>query len=44
VLGSIIYEQSESARKFAQSFSPPEKTFERGLDFFIEGIRSREKR
>jgi TetR/AcrR family transcriptional regulator, tetracycline repressor protein len=44
VLGSIIYEQSESARKFAQSFSPPEKTFERGLDFFIEGVRSRKER
>ena len=44
VLGSIIYEQSESARKFALSFSPPDKTFEQGLDFFIAGIRSREKR
>lgn len=44
VLGSIVYEQSESARKFAQSFSPPEKTFERGLDFFIAGMRSREER
>jgi TetR/AcrR family tetracycline transcriptional repressor len=44
VLGSIVYEQSESARKFAQSFSPPEKTFERGLAFFIAGMRSREER
>ena len=44
VLGSIVYEQSESARKFAQSFSPPEKTFERGLDYFIAGMRSREER
>ena len=41
VLGSIVYEQSDSARKLAQSFSPPEQTFERGLDYFIAGVRSR---
>jgi TetR/AcrR family transcriptional regulator, tetracycline repressor protein len=41
VLGSIIYEQNESARKFAQSFSPPEATFEQGLDFFIAGLKAR---
>ena len=41
VLGSIIYEQSDPARKFAQSFSPPEQTFERGLDYFIAGVRAR---
>lgn len=41
VLGSIIYEQNESARKFAQSFSPPEATFEQGLDFFIAGLKGR---
>jgi TetR/AcrR family tetracycline transcriptional repressor len=43
VLGSIIYEQSKPARKFALSFSPPERTFEQGLDFFIAGLRQRAK-
>jgi hypothetical protein len=41
VLGSIIYEQSESARKFALSFSAPEQAFEKGLDFFISGLKQR---
>jgi TetR/AcrR family tetracycline transcriptional repressor len=41
VLGSIIYEQHESARKLILSFNAPEKTFEQGLDFFITGLRQR---
>lgn len=41
VLGTIIYEQSEEARKLAASFSAPEQTFELGLEFFISGLRQR---
>lgn len=44
VLGSIIYEQSEFARKFALSFVSLEETFARGLDCFISGLRVRAKR
>jgi TetR/AcrR family transcriptional regulator, tetracycline repressor protein len=43
VLGSVIYEQSEFARKFAESFVSLEETFSRGLDCFIAGLRSRSK-
>jgi TetR/AcrR family transcriptional regulator, tetracycline repressor protein len=41
VLGTIIYEQSESTRQFALSFNPPEQTFEQGLDCFISGLKQR---
>jgi TetR/AcrR family transcriptional regulator, tetracycline repressor protein len=41
VLGSIIYEQSDFAGKFARSFVGLEETFERGLDCFISGLRAR---
>lgn len=41
VLGSIIYEQNESTRKFALSFIALEESFERGLDCFIRGLKER---
>lgn len=41
VLGTIIYEQHESARELILSFSAPEQTFELGLDFFISGLKQR---
>ena len=41
VLGSVIYEQSDFARKFAESFVGLEETFERGLDCFITGLTER---
>jgi TetR/AcrR family tetracycline transcriptional repressor len=43
VLGSIIYEQSDFASKFARSFVGLEETFERGLDCFVSGLIERGK-
>lgn len=41
VLGHVIYEQSASTRAFMEAFSPPDHSFEHGLDFIIAGVREK---